>query len=93
MPSPMERKTTQFSAASSHTLTYAYTGYSIDEAESDFTVDLVGSWFGTSSQVSVSHSIDHEAREISVTLTRIDNEPIGGYGFVIRMKGIIVICG
>lgn len=79
------------SATSSLTMVYAYTGYSIDEAESDITVDLAGSWFGNASQVSVSYSINHEAREVSVTLTRNDNQQIGGFGFNVRLKGIIVI--
>lgn len=78
-------------ATNSFSMTYAYTGYSIDEGESDIVIDLENSWFGDETEVLVSYSIDHEAREITVTLTRNDNEEIAGFGFTIRLKGIIIV--
>lgn len=78
-------------ASSSLSMVYAYQGYSIDEAESNITIDLANSWYGDASEISVYYNIDHEAREISVTLTRNDLEEIEGFGFAVRLKGIIVV--
>lgn len=80
-------------ASSSLNLVYNYSGYTIDEAESSISVDLQNSWFGNASQINTSYSIDHETREVNITLTRTDGLPIGGYGFTVRLKGIIVVVG
>jgi len=69
---------------------YSYEGYSIDP-ESSISVAMGNSWYGDDSEVSSEFAIDHVNREISITLTRIDEEEIGGYGFVTKLKGIIVI--
>lgn len=78
------------SQASVHNFVYKYEGYSIDPSSS-ISIVMGDSWFGNDSEVNASYSINHELREISFTLSRIDEDEIGGYGYVVKLKGIIVV--
>lgn len=82
----------QVSQASIHNFVYKYEGYSIDPSSS-ISIVMGDSWFGNDSEVNASYSINHELKEISFTLSRIDENEIGGFGYVVKLKGIIVVVG
>ncbi len=49
-----------------------------------------GDWFTNDNNWEGSVSLDTVAREISVSLSRTDNVPVGGYGLLVTVGGIII---